>query len=93
MSRRITGTTSTIRKPINAFSSVRLDYRIEDIKIYDISSGVSQDILRDEGNHTKSSLTAGYTYDTRDSVFLTRCGERVDFSAFVAGGPLGRPGQ
>jgi outer membrane protein insertion porin family len=79
----------TIRKPIDAFSSVRLDYRIEDIKIYDISSGVSQTILRDAGNHTKSSLTLGYTYDTRDSVFLTRSGERVDMSAFLAGGPLG----
>ena len=78
-----------LRKPLDAFSSVRLAYRIEDIKIYDISSGVSQDILRDAGNHTKSSITAGYTYDTRDSVFLTRSGERLDFSAFVAGGPLG----
>jgi len=78
-----------LRKPINAFSSVRLDYRIEDIKIYDVSSGVSQNIIQDEGNHTKSSITAGYTYDTRDSVFLTRSGERVDLSGFVAGGPLG----
>jgi len=83
------GTDITIRKPLDAFSSVRLDYRIEDIKIYDISSGVSQDILRDAGNHTKSSLTLGYTYDTRDSVFLTRSGDRLDASAFVAGGPLG----
>jgi len=79
----------TVRKPIDAFSAARLDYRIEDINIYGISSGVSDAILRDAGNHTKSSLTAGYTYDTRDSVFLTRRGERVDLSVFVAGGPLG----
>jgi outer membrane protein insertion porin family len=78
-----------LRKPINAFSSVRLNYRLEDIKIYDLSSDVSNDIQRDAGNHSKSSLTLGYTYDTRDSVFLTRAGERVDLSAFVAGGPLG----
>jgi outer membrane protein insertion porin family len=78
-----------IRKPLGAFTSVRLSYRLEDIKIYDISSDVSQDILRDAGNHTKSTITAGYTYDTRDSVYLTRKGERVDFSAFVSGGPLG----
>jgi len=83
------GTEIDVRKPINAFSSVRLSYRLEDIKIYDVSSGVSQDIIRDEGNHSKSGLTVGYTYDTRDSVFLTRAGERVDLSAFVAGGPLG----
>ncbi|MGA3171902.1 MAG: outer membrane protein assembly factor BamA [Chthoniobacteraceae bacterium] len=78
-----------IRKPLNAFSSLRLAYRLEDIKIYDISSGVSQDILRDAGNHTKSSLTLGYTYDSRDSVFLTRKGERLDASVFLSGGPLG----
>jgi outer membrane protein insertion porin family len=78
-----------LRKPINAFSSVRLDYRLENIDLYDISSGVSDIIQRDAGNHSKSSLTAGYTYDTRDSVFLTRAGQRVDFSAFVSGGPLG----
>jgi len=79
----------TLRKPINAFSSVRLDYRLEDIDLYNVSSGVSDTILRDQGNHTKSSLTLGYTYDTRDSVFLTRSGHRVDLSAFVAGGPVG----
>ena len=78
-----------LRKPINPFSSVRLDYRLEDIEIYDISSGVSDTILRDQGNHTKSSVTLGYTYDTRDSVFLTRKGDRLDVSAFVAGGPVG----
>jgi outer membrane protein insertion porin family len=83
------GTEVDLRKPLDAFSSLRLSYRLEDIKIYDVSSGVSQNIIRDEGNHTKSSLTAGYTYDTRDSVFLTRTGERVDLSAFIAGGPLG----
>jgi outer membrane protein insertion porin family len=79
----------TLRKPINAFSSVRLDYRLEDIKIYDLSSGVSDIIQRSAGNHTKSSVTLGYTWDTRDSVYLTRTGHRVDLSAFVAGGPIG----
>jgi len=78
-----------LRKPINAFSSVRLDYRLEDIDINGVSSGVSNIIERSAGNHTKSSLTAGYTYDTRDSVYLTRSGERVDLSTFVAGGPFG----
>jgi outer membrane protein insertion porin family len=78
-----------LRKPINPFSAVRLDYRLEDLDIYDVSDGVSDTIRRDQGDHTKSSITAGYTYDTRDSVFLTRKGDRVDLSVFVAGGPLG----
>jgi outer membrane protein insertion porin family len=66
-----------------------MSYRLEDIKIYDISSGTSEIIDRNQGNHTKSSITLGYNWDTRDSVFLTRSGHRVDMSAFVAGGPFG----
>jgi len=78
-----------LRKPINAFSSVRLSYRLEDIKIYNVSSGVSQNVIQDEGNHSKSMVTVGYTYDSRDSVQLSRTGERVDLSTFLSGGPLG----
>lgn len=78
-----------MRKPINNFTSLRLDYRLEDIELYDLSSDASDIIRRDEGTHTKSSLTGGVTYDTRDSVFLTRHGHRLDLSAYVAGGVLG----
>jgi outer membrane protein insertion porin family len=77
------------RKPLGNFTSVRLDYRLENIKIFDLSSGVSQTIREEAGTRLKSSITAGITYDTRDSVFLTRRGQRVDLSAYVAGGPLG----
>ena len=34
-------------------------------------------------------MTLSFTYDTRDSSFLTRKGTRIDLSAYVAGGPLG----
>jgi outer membrane protein insertion porin family len=77
------------RKPISAFTSVRLEYRLERISLFDVSSDVSQAILDEIGDRTKSSLTAGITNDTRDSVFLTRKGHRIDLSGFVAGGPLG----
>jgi outer membrane protein insertion porin family len=77
------------RKPIGKFSSLQVDYRLEDFKIYNIDSKASQAIHDEAGSRVKSSLTGRYTYDTRDSVFLTRKGERINFSAFVAGGPLG----
>lgn len=78
-----------LRKAIGTFTSVRLDYRLERIDIFDVNNDVSDTIRQDAGNHTKSSITGGITYDTRDSVFLTRKGHRVDLSAYVAGGPLG----
>lgn len=82
-----------VRKELATFRGGRLDgridYRLEDITLFDLDRDVSDEIRRDEGNHTKSSVTAGLTYDSRDSVFLTRRGQRVDLSAYVAGGVLG----
>ncbi len=77
------------RKSINQDFSWRLDYRLEDITLYDVSSGASQIIREDEGAHTKSQVGPSLVYDTRDSVFLTRKGTRAEFAPFIAGGPLG----
>lgn len=77
------------RKPLGNFTSVRLNYRLQEITIQDVDDDASQAIKDEEGSRLKSSLTAGINHDTRDSLFLTRKGHRVDFSAFVAGGPLG----
>ena len=76
------------RKALNDFLSARVGYRIENIGIFDLDPGVSKAIRQEEGDRVKSQIYSGLTYDTRDSVFRTRKGERVDFQAFVAGGPL-----
>ncbi len=77
------------RKALNEFTFVRFGYRLENIGIKDVDEGASQAIRDEEGERLKSQVSSGITYDTRDSVFLTRKGERVDFSAYVAGGFLG----
>jgi len=75
------------RKAIGKFTSVRLDYRIEEYKIYNVTgTGLfSPTIAGAAGNYTKGSLTATFSYDTRDSLYLTRRGERLDFTAFTSG--------
>ncbi len=73
------------RKALTQDISVRLDYRLEEIDIFDVDKGATDLIKQEAGDHLKSSITAGITYDTRDSVFLTRSGRRVDFSANVSG--------
>jgi outer membrane protein insertion porin family len=79
----------TARKRLGTFTQGRIGYRLEDITIQNLDEDVS-DIIRDEeGTRLKSEISAGILYDTRDSVFLTRKGERIDFSAFIAGGFLG----
>ena len=77
------------RKALNDFTFVRFGYRLENIGIHDVDDDASQIIRDEEGDRLKSQVSAGITYDTRDSVFLTRRGERVDLQVYVAGGPLG----
>ena len=82
-----------LRKPITNFLSARLDYTIQEIQIYNISSSITDEldaIIREGGERNlESRMTIGLTYDTRDSAFLTRKGTRVDFSTYTAGGFLG----
>jgi outer membrane protein insertion porin family len=82
------------RKPITNFLSVKLDYTIQEIDIYNINqSAITQQLLNlinQQGAYNlESRVTLGLTYDTRDSAFLTRKGTRIDLSTYVAGGPLG----
>lgn len=76
-----------LRKPLGKFSSVRFDYKLEEITIYGLSGTgfYSPAILDAKGNYLKSSVSATFTYDTRDSLFLTRKGEHVDFTAYTSG--------
>jgi outer membrane protein insertion porin family len=77
------------RKALNEFTYLRFSYTLQDIEIYDVDSDASQTIKDEEGNRLESKLASGITYDTRDSVFLTRRGHKIDLQAYVAGGFLG----
>ena len=79
----------TGRKAINDFTYFRLGYRLENVGIHNVDPGASAAIRMEEGDKLKSEINGGITYDTRDSVFLTRKGERVEFSGFLNGGFLG----
>ena len=75
-------------KALNQFWRVGLRYQAENIGITNMDDGVSQTLRQEAGWRTKSSMTATVTYDSRDDLFLTRKGEKVEFSAEGAGGPL-----
>lgn len=82
------GAAINTRRGIGRYTSASLEYRVEEITINNATS--SSSILQQEtGTRSRSALRGGLTYDTRDSVFLTRRGTKVDFSPFIAGGPLG----
>lgn len=79
------------RKALTPFTSLRGEYRPEQIKIYNLSGNYGSVIQNAANNspYTKSSLLAGLDFDNRDSLFLTRKGELVSLTGFVAGGGLG----
>jgi len=98
------------RKQIWRALSARAEYRIENIRIYDVDAtnnnndyfffnGFDDDyegnenagpVIQDaEGTYTKSAVTGALVWDTRDSLFLTRKGELLEFTGFISGGPLG----
>ncbi len=77
-----------VRRGLTRYTAVSLEYRVETINISDVNTASS--ILDQEiGTKTRSGLRADYTYDTRDSVFLTRRGTRIDFAPQIAGSFLG----
>ena len=94
------------RKQLWRALSARAEYRVEQIRIYNINMGNSPNnsnllngnsgnvvawpvIQASEGTYTKSAFTGSLTWDTRDSLFLTRKGELVELTGFISGGPLG----
>src|SRR5205823_1834339 len=79
----------TARKRFGQFTSGRLGYRLENVGIFNVDDSASDTIKAEEGDRLKSEISAGVRYDTRDSVFLTRKGEVIDLSGYLAGGFLG----
>lgn len=78
-----------LRKPLNGYIYTTLGYRLEDIEIFNVSAGVSPDIRFEEGSRVKSEVLSSIVLDRRDNPLLTRRGQRVSFSPYVAGGFLG----
>lgn len=81
--------------------SAKSEYRFERVVIYDVgdivdpystfsSNGKAGPVIEDSaGTYYKSAVTGSLVWDTRDSLFLTRKGELVELTGFVAGGFLG----
>jgi outer membrane protein insertion porin family len=79
------------RKAITPFTALRGEYRLENIKIYNLTGNYGQAIA-DAGNsspYTKSCLLGGIDFDNRDSLLLTHKGQSIGLTGFVSGGGLG----
>ena len=98
------GAAISLRKPLGKKSSIKGEYRLENIKIdseignsdYDINNDGIDDGNNSElseesigGDFLRSALAANYIYDSRDSGILARSGHKVDLGLTLAGGVLG----
>jgi outer membrane protein insertion porin family len=83
------GFTIDLRKPLGGFTYVSLGYQLQDIDIFDVSSGASAFIKSQEGSFTESKILSSVVFDRRDNALLTRTGQRITLSPFIAGGFLG----
>jgi outer membrane protein insertion porin family len=88
-SQRNYGFSLEARKPIGTFTSASLGYALTRTELFNIAPQASSALLLEAGSRTKSQITGGLIFDTRDNPFLSRRGTRVSFSPYVAGGFLG----
>jgi outer membrane protein insertion porin family len=82
------GASVSLARAFGQFWSGSITYTLQDFDLYNFASNSSVELLREQGYRTDSSITLGMSYDTRDSVLLSRHGMHADFSAEFAGGPL-----
>ena len=78
----------SLRKPVGDHSSLKLEYRFEDVKI-DVASNTPQNSEyiqgNEDGSFMRSAMALNYLYDTRDSNIMPRSGHKVDAVATLAG--------
>jgi outer membrane protein insertion porin family len=77
------------RKPLTPFLYATLNYRLENIDIFNVAQGTSAQIAAEEGTQSKSAIGGSLSWDHRDSPLLTRTGTRITITPYVAGGFLG----
>lgn len=90
-----------IRKPIDEMSSVKLEYRVEQVDIElensvstlsdaSVLAGGGRSLLEsEEGDYLRSAMALNYIYDSRDAVIETRSGMKFDVGLSLAGTVLG----
>ncbi|HWX16085.1 MAG TPA: outer membrane protein assembly factor BamA [Chthoniobacterales bacterium] len=77
------------RKPLSSYIYATLGYRLESLEIFNVASDISPALAQELGTQTKSQIYTSFVFDRRDNPLLTRTGQRVTISPYIAGGFLG----
>ncbi|MES2441045.1 MAG: outer membrane protein assembly factor BamA [Verrucomicrobiota bacterium] len=98
------GAAVSLRKPLGPKSSIKGEYRLEQVTIdseVNENDYVNKNFAGDNGNNSqladdliggdylRSAVSVNYVYDSRDSTLLARSGHKFDVGATLAGGIFG----
>jgi len=84
----ITGGNLRLGKEISEYVKANLIYRHDNIEITNITENATDDLKKEYGKNTISSMEFGLGYDSRDNVFDPTRGDILDGSLECAGGPF-----
>jgi outer membrane protein insertion porin family len=82
-----------LRKPFGEFVAANLEYKIEGIDIFDLTTSIPQiaggvvngvNLPSQQGTYFRNALSGGINFDNRDNLFLTRRGTFVALNMFLA---------
>lgn len=73
-----------LRRPLGEHSNVALEYRAQSTTI-DVTDNASDAIKSEEGDYFQSLVGLTYAHDTRDDLFLTRRGHRLNGGVSYSG--------
>ncbi len=82
------GGSFNFRKPLGEHSYAELTYTLQNIGI-DVDDEASEIIKLEDGDYLQSKIDLSWVHDTRDSVFITRKGHKVEVGALMSGSFLG----
>ena len=74
------------RKPLGEHSYAELTYTLQNVKIHNIDENASDIIKAEEGEYLQSKIDLSWVHDTRDSVYITRKGHKLEIGGMVSAG-------
>ena len=83
------GLSLSFRKPLGEHSYAELSYTAQEIKIHNIDAKASAEIAAEAGSFFQSKFDFSWVHDTRDSVYITRSGHKIELGAMVSGSFIG----
>ena len=83
-----TGGSVKLEKALSEFVRVGVKYSLQTIDV-NVDNNASEELQSQQGSTLRSAVEASWTFDTRNSVFLTTRGNQTVLSSTLVGGPLG----